>query len=728
MTDAKTVIESSLETIRDEACLSVVDRRHWAMNIARRCDDYVRGGRHDGDPRYRWKDRRSRRARVVDVVGESADLGLAAVVLAQLNGSIALDSMDGGLAQEHVGTPVAWRADNDVPPSAATDRRTLDEPWSLTSVVNATTGARLLVPGLGAVILGMEGATIHAYTAPCLAVAAVGEVRVPLRRTTLDAGAASVTPETSRAEERVLAAQTVVRFLHAVVTRTIAFTGERTLRDSVMRDFQVVRHALAEMWARVLILEADVRTVDELIDRGDGRSVWRAALAALHAALTAGPIVEQCAQLHGARGYMLDTWIGRARGDVGAVECLLGTRPALIAQLQRHGSTTDESEDRLPSRSRWSRQWVRQTIADVVSPAVTQIDHTGSLPRPTFQALGTAGLLGVVVSQRYGGGGQPLTDLIVVAEEFARARALSVGVSVLVAANTVCPLLERLASDGMRKQWLPRIASGACVPALAATEEGSGSALPYGIATRAHRTAGGWMLSGEKQYITNAPIADVLLVVAATAPGAGPLGLSLFLVPADAAGVAIASPHRKVGLHGSPTGRVRFDDVALPADALVGRAHLAFGPFARVMAGERLLVAAGATALARSCIDDAEAELGVGTAGGGERPCAELWEMRAVVEGCATFVHRAAALDETHEDRLAYALAAKATVVDACRRVIARCVEMVGVEARLRDDRWGRVVSDAAALSVFAGASEAMRDALANTVLRNVSRSAGRPR
>jgi alkylation response protein AidB-like acyl-CoA dehydrogenase len=237
-----------------------------------------------------------------------------------------------------------------------------------------------------------------------------------------------------------------------------------------------------------------------------------------------------------------------------------------------------------------------------VAPFLDTWEDEEDLPREVFREFAQEGFTGVVVPAGLGGLGRSLPDALVLAEELMRVGAASVAVSLLLPALAVCPLLAGAASPEVRDRWLPRLLAGDTVAALAVTEPTGGSDLFSGPFCTACRDGGDWVLDGEKFFITNGPIADLVVVLARTADPPGPLSLTLLAVPADTPGFEVVGRHAKLGLRASPTGWLRFRGCRLPASSVIGAVHRGFADFLPVAAHERLLIAAGAVAYAQDCL------------------------------------------------------------------------------------------------------------------------------
>jgi isovaleryl-CoA dehydrogenase len=210
----------------------------------------------------------------------------------------------------------------------------------------------------------------------------------------------------------------------------------------------------------------------------------------------------------------------------------------------------------------------RRFVDRHVRPVAARMDREDWFPRDVFRALGEAGFLGLTVPEAFGGLGLPYTAQAVVLEEIARsspALALSVGAH----SNLCVDNLARNGTDSQRARFLPALVSGEKVGALALTEPGAGSDA-VGITTTARREGDGYILTGSKQFITNGPVADTLIVYAKTDPAKGARGISAFIVESRSPGFTVARALDKMGMRGSPTGELAFQDVVVPAAQRLG--------------------------------------------------------------------------------------------------------------------------------------------------------------
>src|ERR1700716_2552944 len=214
------------------------------------------------------------------------------------------------------------------------------------------------------------------------------------------------------------------------------------------------------------------------------------------------------------------------------------------------------------------RQQVRRFAAEQIAPRAAEIDRSNEFPRDLWPALGAQGLLGITVPERFGGAQLGYLAHVIVMEEISRASG-AVGLSYGAHSNLCVNQLRLHASEAQCTRFLPRLVSGEHVGALATSEPGAGSDV-VSMQLRAERRGEGYVLNGRKMWITNGPDADVFVVYAKTDPGAGARGISAFIVERGTRGFSTAPKLDKLGMRGSGTCELLFDDCPVPAENLIG--------------------------------------------------------------------------------------------------------------------------------------------------------------
>ena len=236
-----------------------------------------------------------------------------------------------------------------------------------------------------------------------------------------------------------------------------------------------------------------------------------------------------------------------------------------------------------------------------IAPRAEEIDASNEFPRELWPRMGALGLLGITVEEEAGGSGLGYLEHCVAMEEVSRASA-SVGLSYGAHSNLCVNQIRLNGTQAQRARYLPRLISGEHVGALAMSEPGAGSDV-VGMRTRAERRGDRYVLNGSKMWITNGPDAEVLVVYAKTDPDAGSRGITAFLIEQGMAGFSTAQKLDKLGMRGSNTCELVFEDCEVPAENVVGEVG---GGVAVLMSGldyERAVLAAGPLGIMRACMD-----------------------------------------------------------------------------------------------------------------------------
>ncbi|MBU1742844.1 MAG: acyl-CoA dehydrogenase family protein [Proteobacteria bacterium] len=242
-------------------------------------------------------------------------------------------------------------------------------------------------------------------------------------------------------------------------------------------------------------------------------------------------------------------------------------------------------------------RWAKNEIG----PLQEKIDEEDWMPPGLFRQLGELGVLGVAIDEKYGGAGLDVISEVIVGEQMARicpALTLSFGAhSNLCAGN-----IHLNANEDLKAKYLPPLVKGEKIGALALTEPGAGSDA-MGIRTRAVLDGDHFVLNGSKMFITNGPIADIILVYAKTEPERGPAGISAFIVEKEFEGFSVSRKIKKMGMRGSPTGELSFDNCRVPAENLVGELNRGVQVMTRGLDIERVLCAALCLGIMRAALD-----------------------------------------------------------------------------------------------------------------------------
>ncbi|MGA8543027.1 MAG: acyl-CoA dehydrogenase family protein [Thermoplasmata archaeon] len=375
-------------------------------------------------------------------------------------------------------------------------------------------------------------------------------------------------------------------------------------------------------------------------------------------------------------------------------------------------SLTDEERELRDAARRFARK--------EIVPVADRMDREDYFPRDVFRRLGEHGFLGVTIAADYGGLGLGYRSQALILEEIARvspALALSVGAH----SNLFGDNLGRNGNDRQRQEFLPAIARGDAIGALALTEPNSGSDA-VSLRTRAERRGDHYVLNGSKQFITNGPIADSLLVYAKTSPDKGPHGISAFLVRRDDAGFTVARSLDKMGMRGSPTGELGFQDCKIPADRLVGTADEGVRVMMSGLNVERAVLTAIPVGIMAECLDRSidyarQREQFGQKIGRFQLIQEKLANMYTELEASRGLLHRALEEVATDVRRMGPAAAALTYASEASTRAALDAIQVHGGYGYMRDLPLERLARDAKLLEIGAGTSEIRRLLVARELL-----------
>src|SRR3712207_1508485 len=247
------------------------------------------------------------------------------------------------------------------------------------------------------------------------------------------------------------------------------------------------------------------------------------------------------------------------------------------------------------------RDTTRRFADDRIKPLAARIDEEDWFPKELWPEMGELGLHGITVAEEDGGLGLGYLEHVVAQEEVARASA-SIGLSYGAHSNLCVNQIRRWANPEQKAKYLPKLISGEHVGSLAMSEAGAGSDV-VGMKLRADKVQGGYVLNGTKFWITNAAYADTLVVYAKTSPGEGSRGITTFLIEKDMPGFSVGQKIDKVGMRGSPTGELVFQDCEVPDENVMGPEN---GGIAVLMSGldyERTVLAGIQLGIMQACLD-----------------------------------------------------------------------------------------------------------------------------
>ncbi len=364
------------------------------------------------------------------------------------------------------------------------------------------------------------------------------------------------------------------------------------------------------------------------------------------------------------------------------------------------------------------RATVAKFMDQEIAPHHGQWEKDGVVPREAWTKAGEAGLLCADMPEEYGGAGADFLMSAIVIEEQARIGASGPGFS--LHSDIVAPYILHHGSEEQKKTWLPKMARGEIVTAIAMTEPGTGSDL-QGVKTRAVMDGNQYLLNGQKTFVTNGQNADLVIVVAKTDPGKGAEGTSLFLVEASAKGYSRGRNLEKIGLKAQDTSELFFEDVRLPPENLLGEEGGGFFALMQELPRERLLIAITAIAASEAALQWTIAYTKERKAFG--RQIAQfqntrfkLAEMKAEVAMARVFVDRCMALQNEGALDVETAAIAKLTTTELQCRVMDECLQLHGGYGYMWEYPIARAWADARVQRIYGGTSEIMKELIARTL------------
>ncbi|MEJ7603617.1 MAG: acyl-CoA dehydrogenase family protein [Kofleriaceae bacterium] len=369
---------------------------------------------------------------------------------------------------------------------------------------------------------------------------------------------------------------------------------------------------------------------------------------------------------------------------------------------------------------------VQRTARDVgerlLAPRAAARDVSGEFPLAELKELAALGLLAITVPDEYGGGAAGSVAYSLAMQELARADA-SVAVAVSVT-NMVAELIATNGSPALAKRWVPGMASGELVCGAFALSEPEVGSDPASMRMRATQTAGGWKLSGTKQWITSGDRAGVIVVWAVTDPGTGHKGISAFVVPGGAPGLSVARLEDKLGLHGSSTAQLVFDDVEVGDDAMLGTRGQGFLLAMKALDGGRIGISSQAIGIARGALEAAVRYAGERVTFG--QPIIKHQAIGSMLADGATWLDaanlmtlRAAFAKDAGEPYSQLAAMAKLFATEHAWKICDLALQVHGGYGYVRDFPVERALRDVRVTRIYEGTSEIQRIVIARNLLRS---------
>jgi len=358
------------------------------------------------------------------------------------------------------------------------------------------------------------------------------------------------------------------------------------------------------------------------------------------------------------------------------------------------------------------RDSVHQFASEEIAPRAADIDRENDFPSDLWRKMGELGLLGITISEQYGGSGMGYLAHAIAMEEISRASA-SVGLSYGAHSNLCVNQIRLNGNEAQRAQYLPKLCSGEHIGALAMSEPGAGSDV-VSMRLRAERKGDRYLLNGSKMWITNGPNADVYVIYAKTAPDAGSKGITAFIVERDTPGFSRSPKLDKLGMRGSNTCELVFEDCEISAEQVLGEVNTGVRVLMSGLDYERAVLSAGPVGILQACLDVVvpyvhEREQFGQAIGEFQLVQGKLADMYARCSASRAYLYAVCeALDRGEQSRKDAAALILYTAEAATQSAL-DAIQLLGGNGYINDYPTGRLLRDAKLYEIGAGTSEIRR-------------------
>jgi acyl-CoA dehydrogenase len=364
------------------------------------------------------------------------------------------------------------------------------------------------------------------------------------------------------------------------------------------------------------------------------------------------------------------------------------------------------------------RDQARRFLEEEVTPHHAAWEKEGIVPRAVWRKAGAAGLLCPAIPEQYGGGGGTRLHSAVLIEETARAGASGLGFG--LHSDIVAPYILAYGTEEQKKTWLPKLATGEVIGAIAMTEPGTGSDL-QAVRTTALREGDELVINGSKTFITNGQNADLVIVVAKTDPAQGAKGISLVLVETDRPGFKRGRNLEKIGLKAQDTSELFFDNLRVPAGNILGGEGKGFFLLMQELAWERMIIAIAAVAGAEAALDwtltyTKDRKVFGQRVIDFQHNRFKLAEIKTEVQVARVFVDRLLGLLMEEKLDAATAAMAKYWTTDLHCKMLDECLQMFGGFGYMWEYPIARAYADARVARIYGGANEIMKEIISRTL------------
>ncbi len=358
------------------------------------------------------------------------------------------------------------------------------------------------------------------------------------------------------------------------------------------------------------------------------------------------------------------------------------------------------------------RDQVMSFASEEIAPLAAEIDRDDRFPRHLWPKMGELGLHGITVAEEDGGAGLGYLEHVVAMEEVSRASA-SVGLSYGAHSNLCVNQIRRNGSEEQKRRYLPKLISGEHVGALAMSEPGSGSDV-VSMRLKAEKKGDRYVLNGSKMWITNASEAETLVIYAKTDPEAGPKGITTFIVEKDFPGFSIAQKLDKLGMRGSPTCELVFEDCEVPEENILGELNKGVRVLMSGLDYERAVLAAGPLGIMQACMDVAvpyvhqRRQFGK-SIGEFQLVQGKLADMYTTMNACKAYVYAVAQACDRGETTRKDAAGAILYAAEKATQMALDALQLLGGNGYINEYATGRLLRDAKLYEIGAGTSEIRR-------------------
>lgn len=358
------------------------------------------------------------------------------------------------------------------------------------------------------------------------------------------------------------------------------------------------------------------------------------------------------------------------------------------------------------------RDMVHRFAQEKIAPRAAEIDETNTFPRDLWPEMGALGLHGITVPEEFGGAGMGYLAHVVAVEEISRASA-SVGLSYGAHSNLCINQIFRNGTDEQKKKFLPQLISGDHLGSLAMSESGSGSDV-VSMQLRAEKRNDRFLLNGTKMWITNAPTANTLVVYAKTDPDAGPKGITAFIIEKEMAGFSTAQKLDKLGMRGSDTCELVFEDCEVPYDNVLGEEGRGVNVLMSGLDYERIVLAGGPLGIMANAMDVAvpyvheRKQFGqpIGTF---QLMQGKMADMYTTMNACRSYVYAVAQAADRGETTRKDAAGCILYAAEKATQVALEAIQTLGGNGYINEYPTGRLLRDAKLYEIGAGTSEIRR-------------------